>query len=331
MSQGFPGNPFEQAIAGLRADFRRELNQYAGGVRREVADRLSETDKRLSDLATIAQALSVDRSGGAGFSPGIVRIEDIPGQRIAYDLTVDIPIDNNTTSRQEQSTTVTMDGPFVAVMRYAAFRSTYEFQQLVSGTTTRFNGRSFGRYRPIHSAWDLYDAANNAIVTTANPIPTNATPSVVAYPSAQAGFRTMEFDGLIEVVNQGSGRPRQRIQIPTSMWQSEISTPQQLPCLDFFERGEVLTFKVEPTHVNNPAAGNVAGNQIFNATNGQYPFLDGQFDPHEGIATTAAWTFGGSPTARTGITTDIITRLPNGVFTIGYFGYRIFQTPGVAR
>ena len=82
-------------------------------------------------------------------------------------------------------------------------------------------------------------------------------------PSATSGFRTMEFDGRILVEDAGSGRPRQNISVPSSLWTTQINSPQDLGALDFFERGSVVTFKVQPNHVNNPPAGNVQGDAIF--------------------------------------------------------------------
>lgn len=134
----------------------------------------------------------------------------------------------------------------------------------------------------------------------------------------------MEFDGRIEVINAGSSYPRQNISVPSSMWSPQINAPQELGALDFFERGEIITVKVQPTHVNNPPAGNADGLNIFGITG--WPFLAGQYDPHEGIVTPSGFAFIDGSMIRIG--TDPITRLPDGILTIGWEGYRIIQPVG---
>lgn len=327
---GYPGGPYDnnwmmQAIQQLRQEYDRKLNEMAGGLRKMTSERMAAADKKLEELGSIARALEVDRTGS-----GIVRIEDLPGRRVPYDLLVDIPIGNNTTSQREASVTISQDGPFVAVKRFATFQSSLEFQVTdEGGTLARFTGRSFGRYRPIHSAWDIFDANSTAsVVTQAYPFQAGPPTSLSAFaelPGSMSTFRSMEFDGRILFENAGSSYPRQNISVPTPFWTTQINSPQDLAALDFFERGEVLTFRVQPNHVNNPPAGNVDGNCIFGAVG--WPFLGGQYDRQEGICTPQAFTFdveGGIQTLQT----DSIQRLPDGILTIGFLGYRIQQPVG---
>lgn len=321
---GADPNWVNQLVQQVRAEFNQQINQMAGGMRRMLAERNAEADRKLSEIAQIAGALSISRGG----DDRIVRIEDLPGRRVPYDLIVDIPIGNNETSEQQASIPISQDGPFVAVRRYATFQSNFQFSVTEEGAQALFAGRSFGRYRPIHSAWDLSDARGDSVVSLALPLPGSL--SVVGAPgltSSQSGFRTMEFDGRILVENAGSGYPRQNLSVPSSLWTGQVNSAVDLPALDFFERGEVITFKVQPSHVNNPDAGNADGASIFGAAG--WPFLEGQYDKHEGIVTPGALsTNAATPPVTTRIADDIVARLPNGILTIGFHGYRIIQAPG---
>jgi len=382
MGQGFPGGQqpkpvydfqLAQAITTLQQQFQQTLNAHAAGLRKNTQDVITAFDGRLGELSKITQALVTTRSSGDGIAwerrtdRGIVRIEDIPGRRVPYVMLVDIPIQNNTVSIREQSVTISQEGPFVAVKRMATFQSALQYQ--VSNPQGQaqaiFSGRSFGRYRPIHSAYDVLDAQSQArydgslmFMTTLvggtppggavplpsplvpaappNPIITGA-PSIISHAS---NFRTMEFDGRITVINAGSSYPRQNISVPSSMWTPDINAPQELGALDFFERGEVITIQVQPNHVNNPPAGNANGSTLFNLPAGSYPFEAGQYDQHEGIVTpfvqasSSPWALtpgaaqaGGTVSA---ITADVIQRLPDGILTIGWEGYRIIQPVGPA-
>jgi hypothetical protein len=363
MSQQGPGNgnPYAlgiaQATQQLRAEFQEALNKHAAFVRATNTDKLVEFGKRIDDLAKISQALIATRNAGDGVvwerrtDRGIVRVEDIPGRRVPFVMLVDIIIGNNTTAQQQASVTISQEGPFVAVKRMATFQSNYQFQ-VTSGTAqAKFSGRSFGRYRPIHSAWDMNDAINNSqfdsaawfltgLVGAGLPAPFAGLIPIAspALPSAMSSFRTMEFDGRITVVNAGSSYPRQNVSVPSSMWSPEINAPQELGALDFFERGEVITFQVQPNHVNNPPAGNISGDSIFGVPGG-FPFVAGQFDPHEGISEPVGGANIVGPIAfttfpRTGnvtvSTTEAVQRLPDGVLTLGWEGYRIIQPVGPA-
>jgi hypothetical protein len=334
----------QQAIAHLQNQSERAVNRAVGSMRKELREEVEKADRRLADMARIADGMSMMRDGGD--SPGVVRIEDIPGRRVPFTLLVDIPISSNTTSVRQQSVTISQEGPFVAVKRMAIFQSAYEyaFTNDVTGQTARLAGRSFGRYRPIHSAYDLCDsqhaqksdstawflAASAGPPAAGTPLPTGT----LAMPSNMSSFRTMEFDGRITIINAGSSFPRQNIPVPSSMWSPQINAPFELGALDFFERGEVLTLQVQPTHVNNPPVGNVDGECIFPAAAAAgflgYPFVGGQYDSHEGICTPNGVVMGDSgdiddwePS-----TSDPVSRLPDGILTIGWEGYRIIQPVG---
>jgi hypothetical protein len=319
------------ALAQFRAEFYQKLNQQAEGMRRFMGERGAQLDQKIRDLAVIAGAMDISRAASDGVIYGgkIVRIEDIPGRRVPYDLSVDIPIGNNETSQQQGSITISQDGPFVAQCRYIAFQSNFQFSvEGDGGAQALFAGRSFGRYRPTSSTWDFQDARGDSVISLALPLPGNL--SVVGAPgltSSQSGFRTMEFDGRVFVENAGSGYPRQNQSVPSQFWSRDLTGAVDLPALDFFERGEVINFNIQPNHVNNPPAGNADGLAIFGTTG--WPFLDGQYDKHEGIVTPGAFsTSGATPPVTTRLAADIISRLPNGIITIGYFGYRIQQPPG---
>jgi hypothetical protein len=348
MTYGYDPN---QVVSSLRAEFDQKLNQYASGLRKHNEDLVRKAEGKLTDgikdLASIARALQSSSAGvGMGSfgqdpapSTGVLRIEDIPGRRVPYDMLVDIPIGPDVTTEREASFTVSQEGPFVAVKRVMAFQSAMEFQVTYNQQVARYVGRSYGRYRPIHSASDLLDAQHNGISDAAlwylshmNIVPNSGLlpTGVLGLPSSASSFRTMEFDGRVTVINEGSGFPRQRIEVPTTMWTTDQVSPQDLGALDFFERGEVVTLRVLPNHANNPAAGNVDGHTVFPAaaTHG-FPFLEGQYDPHEGIATPGALiNQSNDQTPPTSIADDIIARLPQGIVTIGYIGYRIVQAPG---
>lgn len=351
----------QQASAEIRREFDAKLNRVAGGLRKQVQEEAGAVREKMGQMEAIARSISVE--GGAGgevgynmrdegnlVRPGNIRIEDIPGRRVPYVYLVDVFIENNTTSVREASLTISQEGPFVAVKRMAIFQSAYEFQTTdpSSGNLARFAGRSFGRYRPIHSAWDLLDAQSNA-VTDSNgwwlgqkadaaaggapgvPVATAA----LSIPSNSSSFRTMEFDGRIEIINAGSSYPRQNKEIPSAFWSSSINSPWDLGALDFFERGEVITFKVNPTHVNNPPAGNVQSDCVLPSTfngNDGWPFLEGQYDLHEGICTPEGATLGevASPQRVNVVATDPVQRLPDGILTLAFEGYRIIQPIGPA-
>lgn len=291
------------------------------GQTQETAGRSALLEQQIrrmqSDINTLSDALSsvkVESSGGGG-NPHIRYIEQIPGRRMPFDLTVQIPIGSEITSEQQAPTQISQDGPFVAVARYATFQSAYSFSRRdpVTNEVANFQGRSYGRFRPVSSVGDLLDGTPAFQPVTGGALPGTGA-GIYASPSNHSNFRTMEFDGVIQFINQGSGWQRQNIPIPSAFYMQEINSPFLLGALDFFERGEQLQWKVTPTHVNNPPAGNVSGF----AGGGFFPFIDSQYDVHEGIL----------DPVDPALDRDPITRLPNGILTIGFHGYRILQPPG---
>lgn len=346
---GYPpsGDPVSQMradIMALRADFERRYGNVAQHLRKRD-DVLDGAARKLGEIAAAVDVLKSTRFG-VDDSPGMVRIENIPGRRVPFTFLVDIPIGSNTTSIQQGSLTISQEGPFVAVKRMATFQSAYEFQvnaiNEVISAPARYAGRSFGRFRPVSSAWDLLDGQtqqtardpfndlNLTGIATAPFYMSNGSP---AFTNSASSFRSMEFDGRVAVINAGSSYPRQNIPVPSSFWSTSINSPVDLGCLDFFERGEVITVQVSPTHVNNPPAGNADGlnmyaNQMLSpaGTSVGWPFLQGQYDPHEGIVTPAALFFSAAQgTPLETATADPIVRLPDGILTLGWEGYRIIQ------
>lgn len=341
---------FQQHIAALRAELNAGLNKVAGGLRGYSDKQVAHLLGRLEELSNVTSSLAAYRSGGDSISwsrnGGVKLIEDIPGRRVPYVMVVDIPISADTTSTREGSVTISQEGPFVAVRRMATFQSALEFQVTEGTTVSRFSGRSFGRYRPIHSVCDINDSQHNAItdasrwylaaLTNPGALTAEVMPSgALGLPSNMSSFRSMEFDGRISVINAGSSYPRQNISIPSSFWAAEQNSPVALGALDFFERGEVLTVRVQPNHVNNPPAGNVDSDVIFPnrlaPAAGGWPFVEGQYDSHEGIATPSGSTLGQDAPDElraSVLATDAIARLPEGILTIAWEGYRIIQPVG---
>ena len=267
------------------------------------------------NLAQLANAVGKVQVYG-GENPDIQRIENVPGRRVPFDYLVDIPIGPGITSVQQGTITISQEGPFVAVARFATFLSQYQFERIdQSGARTRFSGRSFGRYRPIHSAWDLADGQVVSQVSFGAALPGSGAP-YVASPSNASSFRTMEGDFRIKFEDAGSSYPRSNIEVPSPFWTKNINSPFNLGALDFFERGSVMTFKVLPTHANNASFGNVFG---YAAPNANFPFVDSQWDTIEGVL---------DPSTNAAGSTDPITRAPQGVLTIGFHGYRIIQPAG---
>lgn len=284
-------------------------------------DMLRQQNLRMEqDLTKLSGVLanleSVPGPGGKG-DRHIQYVEQIPGRRIPYDLTVNIPIGPNVTTVLQASETITQDGPFVAVARYATFQSAYEFtyQDPETNAKSAFKGRSYGRFRPIHSVNDVMDSMAGFVnpPTTGIALPGDGS-GIYVSPSNHSAFRTMQLDGTVEFRNQGSAYPRQNSEVPSSFYMQGLNAPFLLSALDFFERGEVLQWLFKPTHPNNPSFGNV---QAY-AAGGVYPFLDSQYDVHEGILDPLL----------ADVTVDPVSRLPQGVLTIGFHGYRIIQPPG---
>lgn len=323
----------DQLGAGVRgahtkiADQGRALQQHNG----DVALVKQELQRQERDIQNLADAISSVRGvngGGAGpiemrdgettFQEHIMYISQIPGRRVPFDLLVTIPIGSDVRSVQQATSVISQDGPFVAVARYCAFQSTYQFTEIdpQTGGTTTFQGRSFGRFRPVHSVNDYNDSQAFNPLTGIAPPGTGA--PIYASPSNHSGFRTMEFDAVIKFLNQGSAYPRSNTEVPSALWVGDNNNAFQLGALDFFERGETLQWEVTPQHVNNPPAGNVSQ---FIAPNNVFPSADSQYDVHEGILDQS------DPDA----TSDPITRVPQGLLIIGLHGFKIIQPPGPVR
>lgn len=341
---------FSRAVEQLRGEFKDGLNRVAGGLRNYNDKQLSQLNGRIDELSRVTTAMSAKRSGRV-WQGRLTTIEDIPGRRVPYVLVVDIPISADTTSIREASVTISQEGPFICTRRMATFQSVLEYQVTTpSGSLARFTGRSYGRYRPVHSVCDVNDSQHNSYGVTsqwwlaffANPgalggsqLPTGS----LGLASNMSSFRTMEFDGRISVINAGSSYPRQNISVPSAFWSAECNSPVALGALDFFERGEVITIRVQPNHVNNPPAGNVDGDAVFPVRSGSplfgsggYPFVEGQYDAHEGIAAPGSNTLedpAAAPLAPVIVANDLVTRLPDGILTCAFEGYRIIQPPGV--
>jgi len=298
--------------AGAARDASQSANQ-ALAVAQGHSKAFDAVNKRLDD---IQKNFTVSRSGGGG-PPNIQYIENIPGRRVPFDMLVRIPIGANINSVQQGSILVSQEGPFVAVSRVATFISQYQVQRTdpLSGAKASFYGRSYGRQRPIHSMWDLMDGMPRQEVTQSVPFPGTGAPHVLS-PSNGSPFRTMESDYTIQFLNAGSSFPRSNIEVPSAFWTPQINAPFELGALDVFERGETLTFNVQPLHINNPSYGNI---QSFASSNANFPFLASGWDYMEGV-NDQALTAAGS--------TDPITRLPDGILIIGFHGYRIIQPAG---
>ena len=269
----------------------------------------------IANLSTALASVQSSSSGGSGTESHIRYIEQIPGRRIPFDLLVQIPIGPNITAEQQAVTQISQDGPFVAVARYATFQSAYSFSRRDPATNAvmNFQGRSYGRYRPVSSVSDLLDGAKGYQPTVGSATPGSGQ-GIYAGVSNHSNFRSMEFDGIVQFLNQGSGWQRSNIPVPSSFYMQEINSPFLLGALDFFERGETLQWRVTPTHPNNPNFGNAFGF----ASGGAYPFDQSQYDVQEGILDPQV----------ADLDTDPISRLPAGILTIGFHGYRIIQPPG---
>ena len=302
------------------AKMARDAATQSNGILGLVQQLRQESQQRLEEMRQLQGLVEGLKARSGQGTPDVLAVEDIPGRRIPYDLTVQIPIPANQTSEITQTFQLNMDGPFVAVSRYATFISTYTFQVTLVDSTPRFVGRSWGRQRPISSMIDIMDAQrgwNDSSWSLSGSCegeasaPPTALPSI---PTSRSPFRTMEFDGWISVKN--SIYPRQNAHVPSSLWAPGFTQTMQLPVLDFYAPGETIEFSAEPSHVNNPAAGNIQ------ALIGNMPYLASQYDGHEGIdpGGGVGWDCKGP--------SDIITRNPAGVLIVGLLGFKILNPPG---
>lgn len=277
-----------------------------------------EMQGEIHRLANILSGLKMERIGGANGDAAVQRIENIPGERVPFDMLVEIPIPAGSTELVNQTFTVSMEGPFVAEARMCTFLSQYRFQRLdpVTAQITSFLGRTFGRFRPISSATDHNDALLMAETSRVVAFPGTGNPSY-ASPSNHAPARSMQGDFRIKVLKQDSGFPRSNITVPSTFWSTYINSPFPLAALDFFPRASVVEISVTPMHISNPNAGNLQGY----GAGGVFPYLDSQFDHHEGIMDPLDNTLiAGDP--------DPITRNPAGILIIGFRGFRIQQPQG---
>ena len=296
----------------------RRTSHALGAAQQDSAAQAEEVAK----LKGVIEGMKITGSAGVAGRPDMLTIENIPGRRIPFDVTVQISVPANLSGTVTGTYTLSMDGPFVAVARYATFISTYTFQVSDGQNITRYVGRSWGRQRPISSVTDIMDGMtgwneagiyNLQAVEGCDEEEVSPNPVVLARPTNRSPFRTMGFDGYVSLKN--SVYPRQNQQVPTSLWAPGFTQNQQLPVLDYFEKGEIIEFEIEPLHVNNPAAGNIQ------AFLGSMPYLAGQYDGHEGIGYTS-WACDPG-------TADVITRRPDGILVVGLLGFRILQPPGV--
>jgi len=318
MSQNFDPRQLMQS-AGYAAQQAREALRIATASGEMVGGMRQMLEASLANARGLESALKAISMNRGGSNPSLQYVENIPGRRVPFDFLVDVPIGSNVSSVQQGTFTVSQEGPFVAVARYAIFQSQYQYQftDPESGLTSTFQGRSFGRYRPIHSAWDLNDGQPRSQVLQTVAFPGNAAPHMLS-PSNGSPFRTMEPDFRIKFENAGSSFPRSNQEVPSAFWTKSINSPFELAALDVWERGEVLTVKILPTHINNPAFGSVSG---FGAVNGNYPFLGSQWDAIEGV---------NDPEDADADDTDPANRLPEGILTIGFHGYKIIQPAGIS-
>lgn len=315
MTQNFDPRQLQQSVnfAAGQARSASDAAQQALSIAQGHSKAFDQVNARLTD---IQKNFTVQRASSGG-PPNIQYIESIPGRRVPFDLLVRINIGADVNSVQQGSILVSQEGPFVAVRRMAVFVSQLQVQRVdpETGAKANFFGRSYGRQRPIHSAWDLMDGMPRQEVTQAVAFPGTGAPHILS-PSNGSPFRTMESDYTIQFLNAGSSFPRSNIEVPSAFWTDQINSPFDLGALDVFERGETLTFNVQPLHVNNPAYGNI---QSFASGNPNFPFLASGWDYVEGV-NDQSLTAAGS--------TDPITRLPNGILYIGFHGYRIIQPAG---
>jgi len=300
----------------------QEAANFAAAQSRANANGIAAQNRVLAELAKNSQQLaqtmaqvSAQRTGG---NPDLQYVENIPGRRIPFDELVAINVGANIMSELQGSITINQDGPFVAVSRYAFFVSqmSFQYRDPTSGVATTFSGRSFGRQRPIHSAWDLYDGVPRSEVVQAVPAPGTGAPHIIS-PSNASSWRTMQPDFLFRMENEGTAYPRSNIPVPSAGWTKQINSPFNLGALDVFERSEVITFRVQPLHPNNPSYGNV---QSFTGPGSNWPFLASQFDAVEGIDDEIV--------NDDEVVADPVTRLPSGILYIGLHGYKIIQPPG---
>lgn len=327
---------------GVRGAFMaaKDAEKLAKNSQGEHALIRQELERQRREMGELASALQSVQGGGGGDAghPGAGRervegvkewdhiryIHQIPGRRIPFDMVFNIPIGADIDTEQQQTENIGQDGPFVVVARMAAFRSQFQFTVTDdNGNQTAYPGRTFGRYRPVASSWDLNDASAGVDNPTNGVAFPGTGEPVYMSPSNMASFRSMEFDGLIEMLNSGAGYPRSNQPVPSAFWTQGINDPFELAALDFFERGETIQLKATPTHVNNPPNGNAFGFRGPNpAPTNIFPSDQSGFDVQEGIS---------DPFDPDNDEADPVQRVPNGILTLVLHGFRIVQPPGPVR
>ena len=304
MTQG--PHPFQLAL--------QQMSNKIGALENTIG-RMAQEHQRLNQVATeakiLAQALQNVKVegrhlGGGDFKANkawakawggsdYVSLDSIQGRFVPFDLFTEILVPDNTAATVEGVLKVSMEGPFVATHRYAAFLSDVRYQvNFANGSSATFKGRTNGRFRGISSNTDLVDAirafeqinqyqpshvgavldGGGAVVAVGNPVgvnenstgtsTTNILPNfpgsgrpLVVSPLSMSGGRSMQFDGTIAVQPQGAQFNRQNIPVPSSMWDGN-NKMSKLSCYDVLEPGEEVIVKVSPTHVNNPPFGNIS-------------------------------------------------------------------------
>lgn len=302
--------------AGAAAAASRNAIAEAQAARGETAQLVQIYKQQANEIAALQNALSRVNIQAQRGDPNIQRVENIPGRRIPFDFLVEIPFNAGNSAVQQGIITIDQTGPFIAVARSATFLSTYTYELLSAGTTTTFNGRSYGRWRPVHSSFDLNDGQPASAVSLAAAFPGTGSPHIMS-PANASPFRSMEMDFRIMMREQGSALPRMNIPVPSSIWVKPQGDAFQLGALDFFERSQVIVFDVQPTHTPNQDFGNVSG---FTGLNDAWPFAASGWDTIEGINDPAIEE-----------DEDPVTRNPNGVLVIGFHGYRVIQPPGAGQ
>jgi hypothetical protein len=292
--------------------------QKMGADHDTLKQELAQMSGQFGKLRDAISRVEIQKSGG---DPSIQRVENIPGRRVPFDMLVDIALPANSTAVTQGTITVSQEGIFVATSRMATLLSSFEFSvtPVGGGAAAAFQGRSYGRYRPIHSAWDLNDGQPHTQVNQAGlAFPGTGAPHIIS-PANSSPFRTMEGDFRIRFENAGGSFPRSNLEVPSTFWTKNIVEPFDLGALDVFERGEVMQFRIAPQHANNPGFGNLTGF----AANPNFPFIGSQWDAVEGIDDSIQEL--GTQT------TDPVTRVPNAILTIGFHGYRIIQGAGAGQ
>src|SRR5882724_11813011 len=182
-------DPRQLAYAAGAARQASETANQALAVAQGHSQAFDQVNRRLDD---IQKNFTVQR-GSSGGPPNIQYVENIPGRRIPFDLLVRIPIGSGINSVQQSTIQVSQEGPFVAVARMAIIVSQLQVQRTdpTSGAKATFFGRSYGRQRPIHSAWDLMDGMpRQEVLQSGMAFPGTGAPHILS-PSNGSPFRSM--------------------------------------------------------------------------------------------------------------------------------------------